>query len=128
MASNDAIIQAEIEHKAAVLLLAKGRKLPDYLAEMDIRSRIIAVNAVDKIAKIPDLLFEILVTQPATLAGYLEREAILSSEMGGTLDRLASMARNIAANWSLEELRATYLNAGHVVADAVAQRTVPVDG
>jgi hypothetical protein len=117
--------EAEVDHKTAVLLLAKGRELPAFLAKMDLRSRVVCVTAIDNFTPLPlgDLLYETLLIYPTLLAERLKEPTGEAEAIGYTLDELAKIARGRAAEWSLEDLTATYLAAGHKVADITAMRT-----
>ena len=125
MARDYAEAEAEIDRKTAVLLLLKGRELPAYLAAMDLRSRVVCVTAIDNFTPLPlgDLLYETLLLYPMLLAGRLTESTGEAEAIGYTLDELAEIARERAAEWSLEDLTATYLDAGHKVADITATRT-----
>lgn len=111
-------IHSEIAYKTAVCCLVKGRQLPAFLATLDLRSRIVAVTAIDSFMPRPmsEDLFTTLVTDPAVMMdAMLPSTAII-------LENMACMAQREIARWSPEDLERTTMDAGHWVADIIASR------
>ncbi len=113
---SDDDIRADVDRKTAILLLAKGRRLLDYLAAMDLRSRIVAVTAIDGYLTDPpltDKMFEsFLLPAPGELAALLP----------DWLDVLGFLAREEIAGWTPGAVEETMMEAGHLAADAMARR------
>lgn len=110
---SDDDIRADVDRKTAILLLAKGRLLPAYLAEMDLRSRVVACTAIDDYLdpSLPDKVFE------AMLHGQPCEPLALD-----WLDFLGLLARDEIAGWAPDAVFETMMEAGHLAADATARR------
>jgi hypothetical protein len=90
----------DMDIKTAIMVLAKGSKLPEYMATLDIADRLIVVRAINEFqpGAMSNELMTALVAYPEMLADVID--PVLAAKM----DNLADIARAELAKWSPADL------------------------
>jgi hypothetical protein len=65
---------ADITDSAATMLAALGEKLPEFIANLGFRERVVAVGILDSIVQPPDAVYECFISQPREFGAALSRD------------------------------------------------------
>jgi hypothetical protein len=110
----------EVQRKIAYLVLAKGTKMPDFLATLDLQSRIIVVNSFTNFGdgtQIGPELITAMIAYPQILSQFFDDPATKD-----LFEAVGKLARYEISRWSEIDLK---LDVAHLISQALGEKPHP---